>query len=1026
MGDVNNSCILCGAIADEKFLLVANLDEAKFANWWLENFDVEIEKSVLQDKSGRVCKFCIQDARNPLFLPKIAALGCIASSNSDSVKRKNPIDWWTVSSCDSSEHCQGIEKKCSVVLESFEEDEVDTSSVASCSNGTASKCTARNQKRPSTQICQPQPKRRKINEFPCIYCFSKFHSLKRHLRSIHRVRKLVRCDQGECRHYVGSNVFQSHIQIYHSNNGILKCDICKKLFTNIIHHKLHVKYAHRSADKNISNLSAGSLYQAKGLGHEVTCVFCDFPFQSNALEDHILRLVHKDVHAVGCSYSDCHEYFDQRDDLVAHLKFTHPYLLDKKLKIDLVKSKKCNFSEKCDMIFESNEDMAEHIFNAHSDSLGKITSCFYCDKFLSHTSMISHLKETHKSSDVLKCPEFGCHQMFAEYCDWWGHIKCHHKEFFTTETLSSQVLEPTNVRCLECFKIFTSDASLADHLKKFHCFPQFFIDLHMRNLFRRCPKCPLSFKNQAGLNIHVMYVHREAEQNSVELVLDPVSVPKRFALKADVLKKIVQGVRMESDSEANSTKIKQELEYDEPLKFCKTSFNEEEQILSGPLDLSEMNTERLVSKNRAKLINLKFPRNELNVECDQNPLTFCMYCEAEPLDLPNHLIVTHMLTDVVKCTFSRCSQFMAREDLESHIETQHSGIDTSRFVACELCKTLFVNRSYYNLHVRHVHKNWELPTGSHPEPKKPFYKAQGTCSQKIGAHQVDRGVVTCRSCNEIFKRHLRKAEQNGRIVDAGSCTYPGCDEFFHNKRDLVDHLKSEHPYLTEKKCKPRSRNGMRCTFAHNCYKKFDSYDKMEKHIFVNHAYSLGKKMSCFYCDRFYTLATLRNHLYDFHKATEILKCPVLGCSQMYIFYADWWTHIKYFHKDFYKFETDAPTAQPESKTEKLRCKHCNQGLFKSENFFLSHMRRHHKYITFVYAQFTRERFQKCPKCPLSLKNEEGAEIHLKYAHEEKPSPSFESIAQRPTESRKLKPVSDLLVGSQTEPNSPDCGLKISP
>ncbi|XP_059479098.1 uncharacterized protein LOC132198850 isoform X2 [Neocloeon triangulifer] len=172
MGDVNNSCILCGAIADEKFLLVANLDEAKFANWWLENFDVEIEKSVLQDKSGRVCKFCIQDARNPLFLPKIAALGCIASSNSDSVKRKNPIDWWTVSSCDSSEHCQGIEKKCSVVLESFEEDEVDTSSVASCSNGTASKCTARNQKRPSTQICQPQPKRRKINEFPCIYCFT--------------------------------------------------------------------------------------------------------------------------------------------------------------------------------------------------------------------------------------------------------------------------------------------------------------------------------------------------------------------------------------------------------------------------------------------------------------------------------------------------------------------------------------------------------------------------------------------------------------------------------------------------------------------------------------------------------------------------------------------------------------------------------------------------------------------------------------------------------------------------------------
>ncbi|XP_059478977.1 uncharacterized protein LOC132198783 [Neocloeon triangulifer] len=157
MSDLNTSCILCESIADDKYLIVANLDEAKFANWWFENFDVKIEKSVLQDKSGRVCNFCIQDARN--------------SSNSDSVGRENPIDWWTVASCDSSQHLQGIMKKCVVVLERLDEEKVVPSSVASCSSGT-SECTAsRNKKIRSTLIGHPQHKRRKINEDPCTNCF---------------------------------------------------------------------------------------------------------------------------------------------------------------------------------------------------------------------------------------------------------------------------------------------------------------------------------------------------------------------------------------------------------------------------------------------------------------------------------------------------------------------------------------------------------------------------------------------------------------------------------------------------------------------------------------------------------------------------------------------------------------------------------------------------------------------------------------------------------------------------------------
>ncbi|XP_059482413.1 uncharacterized protein LOC132200747 isoform X2 [Neocloeon triangulifer] len=1054
--DTNNSCILCESIAGENSLLIADLDKNKFANWWLENFDVEIEKSVLDGKSARVCKFCIHDARNTV--------------GSDRIQREIPIDWWTVASCDSSNSGQEHQQFCDLVLEPLKNDEVALFSATNSSSRTldghssgsgqefpkncyvvleplgndevatstarksssrksekqihssgsgqeilrnfyvvlepfahdevASSSATNSSSRTSGDHSSGSMKKAKSKSFPgnkspiaraprdkdkklyytCFYCHRRTAHMIDHLKIVHKLKCVAQCRQGLCRQYLAPQDLQPHISKYHFGGNVLICEVCKYVFTNSIHHKLHVKYAHRDVkaeyEKLINVIREIKFYKAKLVRPEafaeweqtiqivfVKCVFCNEEFKCiDALKKHV-EFSHKDIDAIMCTYPDCNEFFDLKDDLVTHLKTAHPYLTEGKLEIG-GESKtayfKCNFSGKCNTIFKSDEEVAEHIFNEHTDSLGMRTACFYCKMFVFHKSMSTHLKKVHHATDVLKCPAFDCHQMYLEYADWWTHLESYHKDQFKTATdvKTSHILLDGEICCQICNNKYKSDLAFLLHLKQFHKFETVLSETSFKNIFRKCTECPLYFQTKMALSIHLKHVHEKAE-----------GLPSFFNASESL---------MQSEVPVNS----QSKDVLDPKRLAEPTLTPVPAEQTLPLTYVSEASESL-SQSASNELNAE---NETQTTIEQ---TVCVYCDVEYEDLKEHLLSIHKLKNVAKCTHSGCSQYLACEDLESHIENQHTVQDMSRCLICRICKKLFINHVYHKLHMRYAHEldSAEINSSCSKETNqinKPDVYLRQRASGAI--------LVSCIFCNKrvaghLLINHIRLVHKR---IDERRCHYPDCHEVFELEGDLVTHLKREHPYLTEKKFEPDGQIGCWSTeilkygykFA-DCHTNFANYKEFEEHIYNKHSDCLGKKMSCFYCKKYCTYAAMSYHLFKVHNASDILKCPVEGCFQMFIEYSDWWAHIKKYHKHFFKFDDSIDARKKllyfEVETTALRCNQC-QFIFHAQKSFVTHLKQYHNYKTYDFAQLALEPLRKCLDCKLSLRSRVGMEIHIKYAH----------------------------------------------
>ena len=273
----------------------------------------------------------------------------------------------------------------------------------------------------------------------CPFCAIEVKHLKRHLKTVHGDIPKLTCDVCHCT-LKGSKALEKHKQDQHSEESqdLVDCDICGKTLLSRTYQR-HLKRQH--SDNSI-----------------VKCDLCfkEFPRQAN-LNVHI-RTVHSDIERKKMKCEKCEQSFLTKSGLKFHFARVHD---EKRYPCDL-----------CDKTFTQVNHMKDHRKNKHFGMESR-TNCEICSKtFCNPSTFRKHLKIVHQGlNNRNKWPCEQCSKSFSKESELRYHTKSVHenvkyscdlcgKSFAYESTLMSHRKKQhsgisSELKCEMCGKIIT-------------------------------------------------------------------------------------------------------------------------------------------------------------------------------------------------------------------------------------------------------------------------------------------------------------------------------------------------------------------------------------------------------------------------------------------------------------------------------------------------------------------------------------------------------------------------------------------
>lgn len=258
------------------------------------------------------------------------------------------------------------------------------------------------------------------------------------------------------------------------------------------------------------------------------CKVCASTFKEKRYFQSHYRTVHGKKKMLECNVDGCNEIFVYRAQRLRHLRQTHPEFYEESdqelLEGENIKTEASVDCELCNVYFESQKELDEHIEEAHDDdgdqnedeSEKTCTICnplivfktqryyslhlqavhseksYACDqcpkKFSFKCSLGRHMKGVHENIRNYKCEETECDKSFCSSYDLKQHnISRHHKGDRSDRT------------CNICFKVFKKVKYMQVHQASIHnTDPQFF-----------CPICNRGFSFQRSMDRHIKAIHED-------------------------------------------------------------------------------------------------------------------------------------------------------------------------------------------------------------------------------------------------------------------------------------------------------------------------------------------------------------------------------------------------------------------------------------------------------------------------------------------------------------------------------------
>jgi hypothetical protein len=327
---------------------------------------------------------------------------------------------------------------------------------------------------------------------PCKLCFFSRAELNRHGRKFHNLNlRCVYCKDGK-RIFIKRYLLRHHIKIHHKAYEIIQCSDakCKKFFKTETELSEHKKDVHKSKADTIEckeckmivllphiNMHMRQFHSrsrsADGQGKETTCCYCQENLPSKGATMRHVKEFHSNIETFNC-YT-CTLYFPNLEQKQNHNQEVHrgdfkciycinwscAYLsnlrrhLREKHKGEVFQ---CKYNNMCALYFKTQDDLQKHVLESHECDKTNKSQCVYCEKFMEHRHIASHVNYNHKSV-AIKC-NFNMH--CARY-------------FLTKEHLDKHILEDhyygkvvDNLKCAHCNNVYGTFTNLRNHTFKIH------------------------------------------------------------------------------------------------------------------------------------------------------------------------------------------------------------------------------------------------------------------------------------------------------------------------------------------------------------------------------------------------------------------------------------------------------------------------------------------------------------------------------------------------------------------------------
>eukprot|EP00116_Pleurobrachia_bachei_P001918 sb/3462180/ len=307
----------------------------------------------------------------------------------------------------------------------------------------------------------------------CERRFSKLHSLRRHVETVHCTEKTISCDQCEYK-CASKDYLRQHTA--HKHGTKKSCPYCTYRTC-------------RNIEPHITKL------------HPHTCGECEWEFRS---ESEVTE--HKGRHVVGVGIRCEHcTVVAGKEDLLIHYRTTHNVELRFKLFFSRKESAQCirPSCDKCDYEFETVESWQKHK-TLHTEGGG--VKCEVCGVACADmASVLTHLRDIHQINIPDGDPRpVECVSLSCNIC---GH------EFYSPATLRRHIAlhQPDgSIKCSHCPFIAPNMVILVQHDNMDHYQPP-----TKRRKPRQskgqathlCRECGISFESASSLKLHIRVDH---------------------------------------------------------------------------------------------------------------------------------------------------------------------------------------------------------------------------------------------------------------------------------------------------------------------------------------------------------------------------------------------------------------------------------------------------------------------------------------------------------------------------------------
>ncbi|XP_068627340.1 zinc finger protein 600-like [Battus philenor] len=581
--------------------------------------------------------------------------------------------------------------------------------------------TIRNLKRHTNQIHNPYTKHPTCDE--CKRVFKGKQSLITHILSTHQVTKrgMIKCQLCD-KVYTNNRNLKRHVEMFHGERGEFKCDSCPKVYTSNQSLKRHTRTRHSL--KNIQYNCPKcykTVFGTDDINRHVTyCHGYDLTNVYNNTDFNLKNICTK-----------CNKSFNEEPLLRRHIKTEHSfqdfynYCRRSLLKLVKTTNQKRQFinCEFCKNAFVNVHELKDHMRVNH-DKEYSLSSCNVCfNKFYSKETMLEHRKICFPPPNANSCSY--CNKLFTDISSLEFHTRIFHPQTQINDSvLSDEALDLGCYKCTHCNRVYYSDRSLKHHIKLKHtaektvecqfcgkvCSNKYYLASHIKivhtaTAWSKCHYCDKQFKSKRNIRRHIEYTHLGMQRykciECATLFKEKRSLRKHVRIKHPNSSLFPEchicHKRFES---AKSCKIHLKLLHSfnmntHPCDLCSVSFNSME-ALNIHLQMSHLAEDEIY-------------------KCEECNLVFKGH---EKFDLHNQATHCNVVLNVKRKSLPRCvicvKDFSSRKTLKRHIKKFHEELDVEELanygwlvnvtnVECEECIKSLSDDVKYNLYKNMKH-----------------------------------------------------------------------------------------------------------------------------------------------------------------------------------------------------------------------------------------------------------------------------------------------------------------------------------